>query len=89
MEEKNKMNSDWRVDKIEIKFEKGYNFKDDPEERIDRYEGEIQFKNGENESFQFNIKPEMAGKYMDLISQEIVNTATELGEKLKKSLNLE
>lgn len=83
-----KLNSKWKLNKIEIEFKKGYDFKDDPIEKIDRYEGKISFENDEKESFQFRVKPDMAQKYIDLIATDIVTAATGLGERLKESLGL-
>jgi len=83
------MDSNWRLDEINIEFKKGYYYKENSEEKEDRYEGMIRFKNGDNESFKFKIKPDIAQNFIDLISDEIVESATELGEKLKESLNLE
>jgi hypothetical protein len=83
-----KLNENWRLQKIEIQFEKGFDFKTKPDEKIDRYEGMITFQNGEGESFTFRVKPNMAQKYIDLIAIDIVTAATVLGERLKESLGL-
>ena len=83
-----KLNNKWKLDKIEIEFKKGYDFKDNPIEKMDRYEGKIRFENDEGESFQFRVKPDMAQKYIDLIASDIVTAATGLGERLKESLGL-
>jgi hypothetical protein len=84
-----KLNSNWKLKSIEIEFKKGWDFKDNPEhEKHDRYEGEIKFENDEKESFSFRVKPDMAQKYIDLIANDIVTAATNLGERLKESLGL-
>lgn len=83
-----KLNDNWRLEKIVIEFEKGYSFKDKPEEKVDRYEGHIEFRNDERESFSFRVKPNMAQKYIDLIAADIVTAATGLGERLIESLGL-
>ena len=83
-----KLNNNWKLKSIEIEFQKGYDFKDKPEEKHDRYEGIIKFENDERESFSFRVKPDMAQKYIDLIANDIITAATGLGERLKESLGL-
>jgi hypothetical protein len=83
-----KLNNKWRLESIKIDFRTGYDFKENPEERVDRYEGKIVFENEEGESFSFRVKPNMAQKYIDLIANDIVTAATGLGERLKESLGL-
>ena len=83
-----KLNDKWRLESIKIDFKTGYDFKEKPEDKVDRYEGKIVFKNNEGESFSFRVKPGMAQKYIDLISNDIVTAATGLGERLKESLGL-
>ncbi len=52
------------------------------------YTGSISFENGDNESFCFKLTPEIAKQFIGPISELIISTATDLGEKLKKSLDL-
>lgn len=81
MQEKLK-SDDWRLDKIEIEFERFGEFKG-------KYTGSVRFQNGEYENFSFKINPDMAGKYIDLIAVEVVRGAESLGERLIESLGLE
>lgn len=76
------MENDWKLDRIEIEFKRGY----DHNKTVDRYEGKIRFENGEYESFSFKIRPDMANDYIKLISEDIVKAASALGENLAKSL---
>lgn len=76
--------TNWRLDKIEIEFKKGY--KHDKTE--DRYEGKIRFENGEFEMFQFKIRPDMAQSYIDIMAKDIVKCAESLGERLTGSLGI-
>lgn len=66
----------WKLDKIVIEFKNGYDFKEKPEDKVDHYEGSVRFSNGKSESFQFNVKPDMADKYIALIAEDIVLAAT-------------
>lgn len=78
------MNNNWKLENIEIKFCKGFNF----EQTVDRYEGKIKFTNGDGESFVFKIDQVKCNEYIKLIAPEIVATANELSDKLLESLNL-
>lgn len=75
----------WRLDKIEIEFKRGYKH----ENSKDRYEGKIRFENGEMESFSFKIRPEMAQPYIELMSSDIIKCAESLGSRLIDSLGLQ
>jgi len=80
MEEENK--DEWVLDNIELKFEK---FGEDK----GKYKGKITFQNGHWESFTFMIKSDMAQRYIEVISEDVVKSASQLSEKLIKSLNLD
>lgn len=84
-----KKNKEWRLKSVKVDFCKGYDFKEEPEKKLDRYEGSIEFENGDNEMFRFKIRPDLADRYIQLISEDVVTSATELGERLIKSLGLE
>lgn len=56
---------EWKLKKLEIEFKEGGEHKG-------KYVGSIFFQNGELESFRFNIRPNMAQAYIDLISSNIV-----------------
>lgn len=72
---------EWKLDKIELEF-KSYG------EDAGKYVGKIRFENGEYESFQFKIRPNMAQPYIDLIGADIVKCAESLGARLVESLGL-
>jgi hypothetical protein len=68
---------------VNVKQLKGYG------EHKGKYVGLVRFQNDEYESFQFNIRPDIATRYIELISQDLVIAASELGDNLIKSLGLE
>lgn len=78
----------WALQRIEIKFEKGYSFKEIEEEKHDRYIGRIEFKNKYNESFNLNIPPNISSEYMDLMRESIIKTAESLGSKIANSIKI-
>lgn len=74
-------NAEWKLQNLEIKLQEWGEFKG-------KYVGQIRFQNKEQEAFMFNIRPEMANEYMNLIKGEIVTSAENMGKKLLESLNL-
>lgn len=79
--EETKPKDEWRLESIKLDF---INWG----ENKGKYEGMIRFQNGEYEQFSFKIRPEMAEKYIQLLSGDIVKSAESLGERLIDSLGL-
>jgi hypothetical protein len=50
------------------------------------YTGSIGFENWQEESFKFRIDKETTKKYMQLISKEVVKSASKLGDDILESL---
>ncbi len=69
----------WKLDTLRLHYQ-------DYGENKGKYIGKIKFSNGEEESFEFKITPEMAQRYFKLINKEIVKSAESLSSKLMKSL---
>ena len=89
MEKENKApKTEWRLNKIEIKFENGYDFKEKEEEKHDRNVGKIEFSNEDGESFNLKIPANMTTRYMDLMREDIIKTAETLGAKIADSIRL-
>jgi hypothetical protein len=77
-------NNDWILKSIQIDFKQGYSFNDTE----DRYEGWIQFQNGEKEELKFKIRKDQTQPLIDIMAEEIVRTATILGDRLQSSMGL-
>jgi len=77
--EKQLKKEDWRLYKIELSL--GTFGKDKG-----KYTGTVRFGNGEFESFSFKIRQDMAGKYIALISEDLVKGADNLANSLMESL---
>lgn len=75
-------NKDWRLQNLRIDFKNGYSY----DKTVDRYEGNITFANSEGESFTFRVDQFQAQKFLDIVGEEIVKTASTLGDKVAKSL---
>ena len=79
---------DWRLSKIEIEFKVGYSFKENEDEKHDRYVGKIQFENNDGENFNLKIPKDMTTRYLDLMKDDIIKTAETLGAKIADSIRL-
>lgn len=72
-------NGDWRLKQIIISLNNWGKDKG-------TYEGSVEFENGLEESFKFKIRKDIAGRYISLISEDIVKGADNLANKLLDSL---
>ena len=72
---------EWRLESVSLSF-MTYG------EHKGKYAGSITFQNGENESFKFKVRPDMAQDYIDLIASDIVKGAANLADRLLVSLGL-
>ena len=80
-ESEKKPGDDWKLKHIELEFQA---YGDDK----GKYTGKVRFQNGDYESFEFKIHPDMAEAYIDLIAADVVKAAEGLGERLIESLGL-
>jgi hypothetical protein len=76
------MDNDWKLKKITLEFKQGYTW----DKTEDRYEGKIEFTNGQLESFSVKITEKMSEPYLKLIAEEVVKSARELADRLANSL---
>lgn len=77
----NEEKEQWQLKSIDLRL-CGYG------ENKGKYTGSIKFENGEDESFSFKIRPDMAQNYINLIAEDVVKGAESLGQRLIESLNL-
>ncbi len=73
--------ADYKLKTLRIEFKEYGEYKG-------KYVGTIAFENGVNEAFMFNLSPEKTAQYLELVSEELVKSASSLGEKLLQSMNL-
>jgi hypothetical protein len=71
----------WKLRKLTVEFKKGYSFQNTE----DRYEGKIEFENGDDECFTIKLTEEMSKPYLKLISKEVVKNAEKLAEKIAET----
>jgi hypothetical protein len=75
------MNHDWNLDTFEVKYNSYGDFKG-------QYTGKVQFKNGDGESFSFNLRDGMIQPFINLIAGEMALSANSLRDRLLESLGL-
>ena len=68
------MSDNWKLTRIELELKTFGEFEGE-------YVGRIGFKNGDNESFDFKIRPGMAQPYIDLISASAAKAASIFSER--------
>jgi hypothetical protein len=73
----------WKLRKLTFEFKQGYSFN----KTEDRYEGKIEFTNGEFESFAVKLTDEMSEPYLKLVAKEIVKNSQQLADRMANSLN--
>ena len=76
--------NDWILKTIRIEFKEGYDFNGTE----DRYEGWIEFRNGDREELKFKIRKDQTQPFIDIMATEIVRTATQLGSRLQASMGI-
>lgn len=69
----------WRLKSINISFQEWGEYKG-------KYVGKIEFANRSSEAFSFNITDEKSLQFLALIRDNIVDSASKLGERLMQSL---
>lgn len=74
-------NSEWKLKDLSIRFQEYGEFKG-------KYVGQMQFTNREQEAFTFNVSAERTEQLLNLIKDQLVDTASNLGERLLQSLGL-
>lgn len=75
------LNAGWKLQRLDIEFQEYGDYKG-------KYVGKIKFASRENEAFMFNLTPEDTQRYIELVSDKLVNSASHLGDKLLASLSL-
>ena len=73
--------SNWKLKSLHV-----YNFSSRIEcENIVNYNGTVEFTNGKDE-FKFTLNQDQTNEMLKLVSEAVIRSASELGEKMAKSL---
>lgn len=75
------LGANWKLKRLDIELQEYGDFKG-------QYGGKIHFVNNDNDAFIFRLTAEDTAKYINLVSEKLVQSASHLGDKLLASLNL-
>jgi hypothetical protein len=75
------MDNNWRLQKLEIEYAQWG-------EKKGQYVGKITFQNGDYEGFTFKLTEEQNQQFIALMSERVIETASQLGQTLLNSLGL-
>jgi hypothetical protein len=73
--------AEWKLKDLSIRFQEYGDYKG-------KYIGKVEFTNKESEAFTFNVTPQRAEQFLNLIKDQLVDSASHLGEMLLQSLDL-
>ena len=79
-------NTSWKLTSFQVDFKKGYGWEKEDGKKVDRYEGEVTFENKISEKFTIKLDAAKCGVILELLSNQIVNTAQSLADRLKQDL---
>lgn len=76
----NKENSktDFKLIKFSLEFERGYSWKEFPEQQQDRYDGYVKFSNGLNEEFVLKVNDDISLQIIKFIANKLAENTESL-----------
>ena len=80
---------EFKLQKFELKFERGWMHKEDPAEQVDRYEGSISFSNEVGDAFTIKVDAELSFKILEIINQKLSENTETLVNNIKSAIKNE
>lgn len=77
---------DFKLISFVLKFERGYSFKDFPDEQIDRYEAFVEFENGFKEKYTIKANNSISEEIMNIISKKLAENTDALIKNIQECL---
>ena len=74
---------DFKLIRFSLEFENGYSWEKDPEKQKDRYEGQVKFRNGEDEEFVLKVDSDISLQIVKIIADKLAENT----ESLVKNIN--
>lgn len=78
---------DFKLKKFSLEFKYGYDWKEDPKEQKDRYEGSVTFINDLREEFTLNVDTELSLQIIKIISTKLAENTNLLVKNIINSIN--
>ena len=70
--------TDFKLIKFSLEFERGYSWKEFPEQQQDRYDGYVKFSNGLNEEFVLKVNDDISLQIIKFIANKLAENTESL-----------
>lgn len=70
--------TDFKLIKFSLEFERGYSWKEFPEQQQDRYDGYVKFSNGINEEFVLKVNDDISLQIIKFIANKLAENTESL-----------
>ena len=78
--------TDFKLIKFSLEFERGYSWKELPEEQQNRYEGYVKFNNDINEEFILKVDDDISLQIIKFIANKLAENAENLVKNITNCL---
>ena len=78
---------EFKLQKFELKFERGWMHKEDPAEQVDRYEVTISFSNEVGDAFTIKVDAELSFKILEIINHKLAENTETLVNNIKAAIS--
>ena len=87
MEEQNS-NKDFKLRKFSLEFERGYSWKELPEQQQNRYEGYVTFSNNIREEFILKVDDDISLQIIKIIANKLAENTDILVKNITESIKI-
>ena len=79
--------TDFKLIKFSLEFERGYSWKELPEQQQDRYESYVRFSNGINEEFVLKVNDDISLQIIKFIANKLAENTESLVKNITNCIN--
>ena len=80
---------EFKLQRFNLEFQRGWMHKEDPAEQIDRYEGSVTFSNEIGDVFTMKVDAELSFKILEIINQKLAENTETLVNNIKSAIKNE